>query len=158
LNESIAKLEQYVAKERICEIFGAYNKNEFSLEELKDVSMIEIELLNAIGWNLPIDLPFQHINDVKVEFNEVLEAENMELFFNSVLRGLCLIMQSAEYLSIPPVVSAAVAVSLRIDQERLPASVKKWINDLREANPASFQKAVDLVSIDCDACVPIRQL
>jgi hypothetical protein len=152
---AIGKVEKYVPKEHMDRIFGDCKKEEFCLDEVKEVSTIELELLNAIQWEVPIELPFQHINEMKHEFGELAGTENVEMSFSSILRDLCLITQDVDYLSIPPVVSAAASVAHCIEEGRLPSKIKTWILELKENHPESFAKATTILNRGASLCVPI---
>ena len=139
------------------ELFGERNFSDpvLSLAEIREISMIELELLNALDWRLEIELPFQHFNEIKPLLGELVEkiGDGVEKLFDLVLRDLCLIVRAQEYLDIPPAVSAAVSVAHSFANHVLPEKIALWVETQKRENPMAYDKAERIITVNAPGCV-----
>jgi hypothetical protein len=161
LSSALQTVQCRVPRGQIIALFGdrAYGNCELSDPELKQIGLIEIEFLNALQWNMSIDLPFRHVHRIDSEFRaKVKPREPLDARLNNVVRDLCLIMKDAEYLDFPPELSAAVAVSRCFADMELPESVGGWIEQMKTQNPEQFKRVFERVAGLAALCVQSGQV
>ncbi|OHS98872.1 Cyclin, N-terminal domain containing protein [Tritrichomonas foetus] len=134
-----------------------FSKNTLTIEEMKKVGICEIHILNSIGWNMEIDLPFSHFNEIQPAFNSMAQtdANDLQNRFNYVLRDICLILKNENYLKIPPPISAAAAILHAFHGKNLPENAVAWIEGLQKQSPELFQMAYQIIVVEGAKCVPI---
>jgi hypothetical protein len=156
LSGAIQMVQCRVPKERVAALFGEreYGSCELTEIELRQIGLIEIEFLNALRWDMVIDLPFRHVHRINSEFRAKVDTQGpLESRLNNVLRDLCLIMKDPEYLDFPPELSAAVAVSRCFSDLELPESVGEWIKAVKARNPDRFATIFERVAALAAMCV-----
>lgn len=159
ISKCIMKISQKITLNGVKQVFGDrdYTLTELTSEEMKKIALCEIHLLNAIDWDMDIDLPFNHFNDAKPAFECLTQKDNLEKSFDFILRALCLIMKDKQYLQIPPPVSAAASIQYCFSGRTLPQTTSDWIKQLMEQYPEEFQIALQIIEKEGAKCVPIQK-
>lgn len=157
ISKCIITVSEKITMDKAKQLFGdrEYTNYELSSQEMRQIALCEVHLLNAIEWNMDIDLPFKHFNDARPAFEKLTINQNLYENFNKVLRDLCLIMRDSKYLSIPPPVSAAVSIQHCFSETQLPESTSNWIESLKSQYPDEFEIALQIIESEGRKCVPI---
>jgi hypothetical protein len=156
LSSALQLVQCCVPKEKVNALFGKreYGNCELTDVELCQIGFLELEFLNALNWDLQIDLPFRYMSRNDDEFRAKVGPDvPLDIKLSNVLRDLCLIMKDPEYLEFPPELSAAVAISRCFAGIELPDTVGSWIVKVRAENPPQFGKIFDRVSRLASMCV-----
>jgi hypothetical protein len=156
LSSALHTVQCRVPKEQILALFGdrEYGNCELSDSELQIIGLIEIEFLNALRWEMHIDLPFHHVHHIDTDLRAKINVYGpLDARLNNVLRDLCLIMKDPEYLDFIPELSAAVAVSHCFKDVELPENMGNWIEEMRSRNPEQFAKVFERVNGLAALCV-----
>ena len=126
--------------------------------ELRQVSNIEIDLLNSLNWNLSVDMPFIHINRHKYIFNDIGEPTIVNNLMNIIIRNLCLVVKSKDYLSFNVEISTISAVYLGFIFMNyiIPESVLKWIDEEKSKDENQFIKICNMITEKAQRCVKLK--
>jgi hypothetical protein len=158
ISNGLKTIQCRVPKDRIEYLFGKreYGSCELAESEYGQIGLLEIEFLNALSWNLKIDLPCAYVNDVKSGFSELAGRQSgLEEKFENVLRDLCLVMKNENYLDFSPAVVAAACLSHSFAGMALPEQIVAWIEKFQSANPETFAAVLHVVTTQSCMCVPM---
>ena len=159
LANCISALQQRVPNKAIVNALGErdYSNHELTSSEVAQVANIEIDLLNAIGWNLSIDMPFMHINMHKDIFEGVGSQQCIDKLMNVIIRNLCLVVKSIDYLSydIEIATIAAVFHGFNIMECPIPPNVGNWIQTSKARDEEQFKRIYLTICEKAEKCVKI---
>jgi hypothetical protein len=159
LLEAFTTIQCRVPASVIFTLFGARDYTNIELIEADCFKIVsaEIEFLNSLNWDLHIDLPFRHFENMRNCFSELIQENRLiiEDRFNSVLRDLCLLLKNQRYLDFSSEVCAAVGISHSFENIKLPAEVSVWIERVASNNCEAFVSALDLLRQQAPLYAPI---
>jgi hypothetical protein len=155
LSGAFQQLESRVPRDQILALFGDRNYGSCELTdcEFRHIGLIEIEFLNALQWNMCIDLPSRHmprITSIPAELPAQAEARQWK-----TVQDLCLIMKDDNYLDFPPELSAAVLVSRCFEDLAMPPRVAEWLETLKAKYPTQFISLRQRVAEQAALCVQV---
>jgi hypothetical protein len=155
LSGALQRIESRVPREHIIALFGDrdYGKCELTDGEFRQIGLIEIEYLNALQWNLQIDLPFRHMPRITNPPADGSAQPDERQW--KVVQDFCLIMKDERYLDFTPELSAAVVVSRCFEDQALPASVTEWLETVRTKSPAQFASLRERIAEQAAKCVQV---
>jgi hypothetical protein len=155
LSGALQRIESRVPRDRILALFGDrdYGRCDLTDCELRQIGVIEIEYLNALRWNMHIDLPFRHMPRITSTPAAVHPQTDERQW--KVVQDLCLIMKDEGYLDFPPELSAAVVVSRYFDEQSLPPAVAQWLEGVRTGHPRQFESLRERVAEQAAKCVQV---
>lgn len=138
------------------ELFGHININADDLtdSETDQIFKLETDLYSAVGWEIPVDQPFDILQSVLSQELKVVNCpKEREMISNSAITACCLLMKCGEYTKIPPAAAAAASIGVADRKYRLPPGLKRWMENTRNGDPESFELAVAVLSRDMCRCV-----
>ena len=157
LSQTIVNLQRHVPIDVIKAAVGDRDFSNQKLEssEIAQVASIEIEILNCISWDLCIDLPFVYINKNRGFFDEIGDKKLIDKLMNIIIRNLCLVVKSIDYLDYDVELSAAASVlhgftCLKLD---IPQRVNEWISVKKANNEEQFTLIFRYVKDKAEKCV-----
>lgn len=150
----VLEVQKKTGKKKLESIIG---KRDFTDPEVTDkeaelICHYEITFLNLIEWDMDIDIPFKHINEIFGLSKD--ESTNDEKFYNIVLRNLCLIQRNENYLKLPPLISAAVSILCAFGGKSCPEEVENYILKLKQQYPSEFELAHSILKAEFGQCIP----
>jgi hypothetical protein len=158
ISNGLKTIQCRVPKDTIEHLFGKrqYGSCDLTENEYGQIGLLEIEFLNALSWNLKIDLPFAYVNDIRSDFSELVGRQSgLEERFGNVLRDICLVMKSDNYLNFSPAVVAAACLSHSFAGMTLPEQIVAWIEKFKSGDPETFATVLHIVATQACMCVPV---
>jgi hypothetical protein len=110
---------------------AAQNPAILNLDDLAAISSAEIDLPRSIDFNLEFDLPFSHLDKVKLNLMNEIPNRGFISVSNSLIVDICLMICSAYYLDVPPEVAAAAATIECVNGNVIPKETSDWMAAVR---------------------------
>lgn len=123
-------------------------------QEANKIYSLEIDLLTAIGWDLPIDQPFLYLQSLLDRELACVPCPNEKRqISDSITTACCLLMKCGEYPQIPSKTAVAAAIGVAHRKYKLPQGLWEWMENMRSGDPQGFELAVAVLSRDSCRCV-----
>ena len=91
------------------------------------VTQVELELIDAAGYDFCIELPFMYSDRVAELLAQVVPEDKFRRCQSQMAVDICLALCSEVYLDIPPEVTAAAATADTLSREVVPAPIVNWM-------------------------------
>jgi len=150
-------LSEHLPERIISEALGGrdFKIDELNEDEIRQISGIEVDILNSVEWNMSIDIPFTYFNNHKSEFSS-LDGSIVESVCSKILRNICIVIKSAYYLDIPPELTAVVATTQAFEGNVMPEATRDWINSIKMQDEILFTRTLNLVRKGAQRCVQVK--
>ena len=97
------------------------------------VTNAEVDLLNAAGFELTFDLPFQYFNQLMNTMKNIIQPAEFCKIQQSLLIDTCLMICSEHYLDVSPEVTAAAAVvDVFKNEKTIPQLLVSWVDQVHK--------------------------
>jgi hypothetical protein len=117
---------------KIRSILGERAPKMFDPGDLGQITHAEFDLLRSIYFAFSIDAPFTHFEKWKQTLISKIPDQAYMRLCNGIAANIFVMICSAEYLDVPPEVSAAASAVRRMDEGLVPVYAVRWFNHVQE--------------------------
>ena len=100
--------------------------------QLEEITRAELDILQAIDFNVNVELPFSYFEKWKMRIQSHIPNEYFVRICNGVIIDICLIICSRFYLDLPPEIAAAAAAKESLGDELITEETAKWFDEVQE--------------------------